>query len=209
MRLINHTLKNMSYKYFFKMLLLAFSLLLSLNSISQSELSGELKQWHKVSLTFDGPETVEKAAKNPFLNYRLNVTFSNGSQSIVVPGYFAADGDAANTSAKSGNKWRCHFVPYLTGKWTWKVSFREGDRIALSNIPEARKAVSFNGEKGSFKIKSSDKVAPDFRAKGALQYTGEHYFQFAGSKEFFLKGGADSPENFLVLSHLLNINIKV
>lgn len=204
MRLINHTLKNMSYKYFFKMLLLAFSLLLSLNSISQSELSGELKQWHKVSLIFDGPETVEKAAKNPFLNYRLNVTFSNGSQSIVVPGYFAADGDAANTSAKSGNKWRCHFVPYLTGKWTWKVSFREGDKIALSNIPEARKAVSFNGEKGSFKIKSSDKVAPDFRAKGALQYTGEHYFQFAGSKEFFLKGGADSPENFLAYNEIDN-----
>ena len=28
-----------------------------------------------------------------------------------MPGYFAADGDAANTSATSGNKWRVNFMP--------------------------------------------------------------------------------------------------
>jgi len=195
-------MKQITNKHFFKILIVAISLALSLKAFSQAEISGELKQWHKVTLTFSGPETGEQAPLNPFLNYRMEVTFSKGEQSIVVPGYFAADGDAANTSAKSGIKWRCHFVPFLTGDWTWKVSFREGDKIALSNIPEAGKAVSFNGENGSFNIKASNKKDPDFRAKGALEYTGEHYFQFAGSKDYFLKGGADSPENFLAYKEI-------
>jgi hypothetical protein len=47
-------------------------------------------------------------------------------------------------------------------------------------------------------------MAPDFRAKGMLQYTGEHYFQFAQTKEYFLKGGADSPENFLAYNEIDN-----
>lgn len=200
----NYTLRPISYKYFIKILLVVFGLLLSLIAISQSKISGELKLWHKVTLTFDGPESGEQAEVNPFLNYRLNVTFSNGDQTFVVSGYYAASGDAGNNSADSGNKWRCHFTPPTTGKWKWKVSFREGDDIALSNVTEAGKSVFFDGEKGSFKIGSSNKTTPDFRAKGALRYTGEHYFQFAGSKEYFLKGGADSPENFLAYKEIDN-----
>ncbi|MEM0926736.1 MAG: PA14 domain-containing protein, partial [Planctomycetota bacterium] len=78
--------------------------------------SGELKKWHKVTVTFDGPETSETASSNPFMNYRLDVTFthSESGKTYVVPGYFAADGDAANTSASSGNKWRVHFAPSET-----------------------------------------------------------------------------------------------
>ena len=30
-----------------------------------------------------------------------------------------------------------------------------------------------------------------------MQYVGEHHLKFAGTGEYFLKGGADSPENFL------------
>ena len=38
---------------------------------------------------------------NPFLDYRLNVTFSHkkSAKEYLVPGFFAADGNAANTSA--------------------------------------------------------------------------------------------------------------
>ena len=43
----------------------------------------------------------------------------------------------------------------------------------------------------------TDKPAPDFRAKGMLRYVGKRYLQFAQTGEFFIKGGADSPENFL------------
>ena len=54
---------------------------------------GELKKWHKVTLSFDGPGYRETSVSpNPFLDYRLEVTFTNGNQSYRVPGYFAADG---------------------------------------------------------------------------------------------------------------------
>jgi len=70
------------------------------------EISGELKTWHKVTITFDGPQTSETADPNPFTDYRLDVTFSKGNKQYIVPGYYAADGNAAHTSADAGNKWR-------------------------------------------------------------------------------------------------------
>lgn len=51
------------------------------------EISGELRQWHDVVLTFDGPKTDESATENPFLDYRLDVTFSKGPKQVLVPGY--------------------------------------------------------------------------------------------------------------------------
>jgi hypothetical protein len=177
-------------------------LLISFGSVFSAEISGDLKQWHKVTLTFDGPESAEQSKINPFLDYRMTVTFSNGKKTFIVPGYYAADGDAGNSGADSGNKWKCHFVPSSTGEWTWKVSFREGDKIALNDLPKAGKASYFDGETGNFNIDTSDKKSPDFRARGTLQYTGEHYLQFAGTKEFYLKGGADSPENFLAYEEI-------
>ena len=89
------------------------------------EVSGELKTWHKVTVTFDGPRTSETADPNPFTDYRLNVTFSNGDKTYRVPGYYAADGNAAETSADSGNKWRVHFAPTAPGRCTYEVSFRK------------------------------------------------------------------------------------
>src|SRR5688572_23387695 len=68
--------------------------------------SGDLKQWHKVTLTLDGPQAKETDTDpNPFTDYNFTVTFTHesGSASHKVPGYFAADGAAANTSADSGN----------------------------------------------------------------------------------------------------------
>ena len=176
--------------------------LLILSSVKSAEIAGEMKQWHNVTLTFDGPQSSERALENPFMNYRMMVTFSNGNQTFVVPGYFAEDGDAANSGAIAGNKWRCHFVPSETGKWIWSASFRNGFNIAVNDLTTAGKACSFDGETGSFNIGPSDKTAPDFRAKGTLQYTGGHYLQFAGTKEYFLKGGADSPENFLAYDEI-------
>lgn len=160
-------------------------------------ISGELKKWHKITVTFVGPETSEDAEPNPFRAYRLNVTFRKGRKKYVVPGYYAADGNAGQTSAKTSNKWRVHFVPDETGRWTYTVSFRTGEDIALSSDPSAGSATAFDGAKGTFRIAPSDKTGRDFRAKGLLRYVGEHYLQFAETGDYFLKGGADSPENFL------------
>lgn len=160
------------------------------------QIEGELKQWHTITLTFDGPEMDENSLPNPFLNYRLEVVFSNGETSYQIPGYFAADGNAAESSATAGNKWRVKFTPDKTGEWTYNTSFRTGNNIAVTDTL-AGEPVSFDGATGKFNIEKTDKQAPDFRAKGKLRYVGERYLKFAGSGEYFLKGGTDSPENFL------------
>ena len=99
-------------------------------------ISGEMKQWHAVTLTFDGPASGELAGPNPFLDFRLDVTFSRDDRQYVVPGYYAADGQAADTGATEGNKWQVHFVPDELGQWTYAASFRKGPGIALDpNAP--------------------------------------------------------------------------
>src|SRR5688572_341313 len=173
-------------------------LLLVLAALSAGQqISGELKQWHDVTLTFDGPATSESAEPNPFLFYRMNVTFAKGSKKYVVPGYYAADGNAAETSAKSGNKWRVHFVPDETGEWTYSVSFRSGAEVAAGLDSNAGRPLAPDGAKGSLKIAASDKSGRDHRAQGMLAYVGEHYARYQGSGKYFIQTGTQSPENFL------------
>jgi len=167
---------------------------------SAVQISGELKKWHKVTLTFDGPQTSETANPNPFMYYRLNVTFEHqgSGKSYLVPGYYSADGDAANTSADSGNKWRAHFAPDQVGTWKYEVSFRKGPNVAVSERKNAGRSAGFmDGQSGSFNIGPTDKTGRDFRGKGLLQYVGKHHLRFAETGEYFLKCGADAPENFL------------
>jgi len=180
--------------------LIIFTVGITVTSLDQSKaakVSGELKKWHKVTLTFTGSNTHENADPNPFLDYRFNVTFSNDNKQYIVPGYYAADGNAGQTSAISGNKWRVHFVPDEVGQWIYLASFRKGTDITLSDDPMDGTPVAFDGAKGSFTVDPSDKGGQDFRAKGLLKYVGKRYLQFAETGEYFLKGGADSPENFL------------
>ena len=161
-------------------------------------LTGELKRWHKVTLTLDGPFAGEQDEEpNPFTDYAFSVRFEHesGSPSYVVPGYFAADGDAANTGAQSGTKWRAHFSPGETGRWTYGVSFLKGKGVAIGGAGEP--VAPFEGMSGSFRIEESDKTGRDLRGRGRLSYVGKHYLQFAGSKEYFLKVGADAPETLL------------
>lgn len=166
---------------------------------SRTAIAGEQRQWHKVTLTFAGPNASETSSVNPFRNYRLNVTFKHAGtgRSFMVPGYFAADGNAANTSATAGSRWRVHFAPDATGTWTYLVSFRTGADVAVSTSSTAGTATSFNGETGSFTIDATNKTGADFRAHGRLQEVGQHYLQHLGSKKYFVKVGAGSPENLL------------
>lgn len=182
-----------------KHLLLFFILAIAFNAKSQ-QVSGELKKWHKVTITFDGPDTGELDEYNPFLNYRLNVTFTHpaSGKAYKVPGYFAADGNAANTSADSGNKWRVHFTPDETGQWTYKVDFRKGLWVAVSEKKDPGEGGKFmDGASGDFVVKDSDKNGRDFRSKGRLEYVGERYLKFAETGQHFLKSGPDAPENLL------------
>lgn len=158
-------------------------------------IGGELKRWHKVTLTLDGPWASESGTPNPFLDYRMEVTFSNGALTYVVPGYFAADGDAGESSATAGTKWRAHLSPDLTGTWTYVIGFRRGTDAAVNG--GGTTLAPYHGRSGSFSVAASDKTGRDLRAKGRLQYTGGRYLRHAGSGEAFIKVGADSPENLL------------
>ena len=161
-------------------------------------IDGELRKWHKITLTFDGPRTSETSTPNPFLDYCLNVAFSQGDRTLLVPGYYAADGNADQTGASHGNKWRAHFAPDDTGTWEYSVSFRGGSRIAVSDDSNAGTPIrGLDGFRGTFDVAPTDKTGRDNRAKGRLQYVGRRYLRFAETGEYFLKQGADAPENFL------------
>ena len=179
-----------------------FFLFFSATIFSQTT-TGELKRWHKVSLTFNGPNTSETASPNPFSDYRLEVTFTHNSSNrkYTVPGFFAACGNAANNGCSSGNKWRVNFVPDQTGTWTWKATFKKGSDVAING--GGTSAGFMDGNSDTFSISESDKTGVDFRNKnlGRLQYVGEHYLKHTGTNpqkpngKWFVKAGADSPEN--------------
>jgi len=169
------------------------------SSFAQSgvTISGELKQFHRVTLTFDGPESAEDADPNPFLDYRLIVYFTNGKKCCAVPGFYTADANAAESSAQKGNKWRVRFTPDSPGTWTYIVSFRTASQIAINSDPGAGQALPPDGTTGTFDVAPTDKQPPDFRAKGFLLHQNERCLRFTGTGEYFLKAGADCPENFL------------
>jgi len=160
-------------------------------AIGSYQILGELRKWHKVTLAFTGPFVSETDNVNPFLQYRFDVKFMHNSsgKSYKIPGFFAADGNAANTSASSGNQWHCHFAPDEIGIWSFDVSFVQGTDISVSTAVGA--PTSFHGQSGFFTIEASNKVGRDHRGKGRLMYVGQHHLQFSETGEWFLKAGAD------------------
>ena len=133
-------------------------------------ISGELKQWHKVTLTLDGPFAHERDNEpNPFTDCAMTVTFTHesGAPKYTVPGYFAADGNAANTSAESGTKWRAHLSPDKPGKWTYAVSFVKGKHVAVSDA-KGEAVKPFDGQTGTFTIAANGQDRPRLpRARAA------------------------------------------
>ena len=164
------------------------------------KIEGELQQWHKITLVLQGPETSEWAKENPFLDYKLEATFTNGSKSYIIPGFYAADGNSAETSADAGNIWKIHFRPDITGTWNYKISFRKGKDIVVKDGENIGDAVEGDGREGSFEVTASDKTGDDFRAKGRIVNGENGYFKFQDSDEIWIKNGADSPENFLAFA---------
>ncbi len=201
--LVYKTIKNQNMNSLRNLIVPLFSvavLILPFTSCSDSSgvlITGEEKVWHNITFTFDGPSASENDTVNPFTDYRFEIEFTDGQKKITSPGYFAADGDAAETSARSGNKWRAHFCPPSAGTWTYRAIFLKGKGVAVSDGQAVGERCFFDGTTGTITVGETNKQAPDFRAKGRLQYYGDRYLRYSGTGEPFLKGGADSPENFL------------
>lgn len=156
-------------------------------------------RWHTLTLSFHGPKTSEKDVKNPFLDYRLSVTFTQGATKKIVRGFYAADGNAAESGADSGDVWQVRFTPGHTGKWTYSAQFHQGDSIALSEDLDIGEPIAIEEASGEFMVVPSDKDGRDFRANGRL-IASNGYFRFEDSGNYWLKGGTDSPENLLAYS---------
>ncbi|MGC9455633.1 MAG: hypothetical protein ACP5HU_12340 [Phycisphaerae bacterium] len=115
---------------------------------------------------------------------------------VVVAGGGVA-GIAAAVAA--GNKWRVHFMPDATGRWSYKAHFEHGEDVAVADAFGTGSTTGFHGAGGSFAVAESDKTGRDFRAahRGLLKNRGGHYLTFGGSGRAWIKGGPDIPENFL------------
>lgn len=163
--------------------------------------TGTFRPWHRATISFVGPDLDEQSATNPFLDYRLDVLFVHGDSGAAyrVPGFFAADGNAAETGASSGSVWRVHFSPDREGQWYFQASFRQGPGIAASSDPLAGTPVSFDGASGYGAVGGIAPTARKFRAQGRFTRDG-HYLRHAQTGRPFLKGGANSPENLLAFA---------
>ncbi len=163
---------------------------------SPCQVLGERRQWHRVEVRCSGPSASETSS-GTFTDLRMNVTFTAGTTSLVIPGHFAADGNAGESGARTGTTWRAYFMPPSTGVWSFAVSMRSGAGIAVNPAANAGAPVAgLNGVSGTFTVSASNKSGRDLRGQGLLQHrSGERYLRFAGNGMAFVEGGVDSPEN--------------
>ncbi len=166
-------------------------------------ISGDVRVWHKVTFTLAGPYAHEQDNDpNPFTDYRMEMEFRHtDGTTYVVPGYFAADGNAAETSAEAGTQWRTHFAPDREGRWHYVLALSRGTNLALST---QNPGVPLHRVSGTFFVEPSNKTGRDLRNEGRLDYVGKRYLQHAGSKNYFLKVGADAPETLLAYADFDN-----
>ena len=161
------------------------------------------KIWHPVTLDLSGPfayernDTLQPGKPNPFTDYRMLVTFSQNDRTFTVPGYFAADGNAAETSAKSGNVWRAHFSPPTVGEWNYKVSFGSGKNVALDVEAEATVVASCDGKSGTFSVEGPSKPTNGDQCYSGMLLPKETHLVFVESGKPFFKIGPDAPETML------------
>jgi hypothetical protein len=156
--------------------------------------------WQRYTLDFEGPQLSE--SPETFTDYRLTVEFEHldSGMQYTVPGFFAADGQAADSGATSGTVWRAHFNPPREGEWTYSADLRTGAGVAASMDPAAGEAIALDNATGSFEVGPAigDASASDFRTEGmVLQQPGSRYLSHAGSGGVWIKAGAGSPENLL------------
>jgi len=165
-----------------------------MNQLIKILADSSVKKWETITIDFQGPRAdAMDDDPNPHLDYRLQVHFTSpGGKTYNVPGYFDGDGQGG----QSGNVWRVRFSPDEVGEWNFRASFRKGAEIAVSLDPDAGEPASFDGYEGSLVIVPQDSSAPGFLKWGRLEYVGKHYLKFRDGS-YWIKGGADSPEDFL------------
>jgi len=72
----------------------------------------------------------------------------------------------------------------------------KGNKVVLETPSESTKKIPLTDASGSFEVVASTKTGADFRAHGRL-VNAKGYFKFQDTDNYWMKGGADSPENLL------------
>lgn len=150
-----------------------------------------------MEITFLGPWQSETGeGPNPFLDYRLTVTFDGpDGRQYRVAGFFDADGGEGDV----GNLWKVRFNPPVFGNWTATASFRVGAGVALDLNPNAGAPTSqINGKIIHFNVGGVPGNERGFYRVGKLQDAGRHYRKFEHGG-YYLKAGTNGPENFLAI----------
>ena len=172
--------------------------------VDKPVITGKRKAWHTITISFSGPQASESdRSPNPFLDYRLQVKFTGPSSQVYnVPGYFDGNGRGRG----KGNVWRVMFTPDEAGSWSYTASFRQGREVAIDISPTAGKASSYiDGSSGKFDVAARNADADGFLSKGRLVYEKESYYlKTLGDGKYWIKGGTDSPENFLAYNGFVN-----
>lgn len=96
----------------------------------------------------------------PFRNTVLLVVLALGqtaaAHALIVPGFFAADGQASQIGASAGTTWRARFSPHLAGSWSYQASFRAGSNVAIGGDPLAGSPAECDGQSGSVMVAPTD-----------------------------------------------------
>jgi hypothetical protein len=172
--------------------------------------SGDSTDRHTMTFTITGPQTSETDSVNPFTDYRLILKFQymlSGAEVYLSPGYYAADGNAGETGATSGNVWKVHFTAQWPGLHFYTIYFRTGKDIAMSDDSLAGTPVAgIDHDTGSIEFAQDDQDnpdnPPDLKTFGRLDFDKyKNYMVLVkngfSEKKVFLKAGAASPSNFL------------
>jgi hypothetical protein len=162
-----------------------------------------IQKGYTLTLSFEGPMTSEDAAYNPFLNYLLLVEFEHEEHQKTIRGFYAADGNAAETSATSGNSWQVRFSPDHIGSWNYKAILFKGDSVSVKQNLDEADQIEISNSRGTFEVVSKGESDRDFRDRGKI-IASNGYLRFEESGAYFLKAGADSPENFLAFHEFDN-----
>lgn len=157
-------------------------------------LEGERFKWN--TLTFDYVSDVsygELGTPNPFKDVMYLIEFlSPSNKTYKVFGYFAADGNSANTGNFTGKIFRAHFTPNEIGKWMFRYVFVQSTDINLYTFEDFPFIIPFSY---SFEVGSKALFASDLRTLG-VAIPDKGYLTFENGKRF-IKVGVDSPENLL------------
>lgn len=156
-------------------------------------LEGSRIAWQPLQLDVIGPVARESdSSPNPFLDIRLDVTFTSPSgEKTRVPGFFAGDGAGGG----NGAVWRTLFTPDQSGTWQYSAKLFSGVNVAVADQTDGFDTIAVANDTGEFVIAPADTAAPGFLGTGRRTYDGGHYLKLANGS-YWLKGGVDSPENF-------------